>query len=106
MAIIYTSKAQDGQTIAARVGDLIALELPSNPTTGYKWVFAYIDERLIVVESADFRAANAAVGSGGVEIWMLRARLPGTTRIELKRLRPWEGDRSIVERFNVTLSVV
>ena len=106
MADIYISKAQDGQSIAARVDDLIALELPSNPTTGYKWAFADIDESLIVVESADYKAANIAVGSGGVERWMLRARLPGTARIELKRLRPWEGDRSIVERFNVTLSIV
>ena len=106
MGNIYISKVQDGQTIAAHVDDLIALELPSNPTTGYKWAFASIDESLIVVESADYHAANTAIGSGGAERWMLRARFPGTTRIELKRLRPWEGDRSIVERFNVTLRIV
>lgn len=105
MASISISKAQDGQTIAARVDDLIALELPSNPTTGYKWAFAHLDESSIVVERADYQAENTAVGSGGVERWMLRARLAGTTRIELKRFRPWEGDRSIVERFKVTLSI-
>ena len=105
MASVHISKAQDGQTITAGIGDLIALELPSNPTTGYKWAFASIDENAVSVEHADYEATGSALGSGGIDKWMLRVRSSGVTRIELKRSRPWEGDQSIVERFKVTLDI-
>ena len=105
MANLQISKAQDGQTIVAGAGDVLALELPSNPTTGYKWDFASIDENVVGIEHADYEPAGTAPGSGGVDRWTLRARSPGKTRLELKRFRPWGGDHSIVERFKITLDI-
>jgi inhibitor of cysteine peptidase len=40
-----------------------------------------------------------------VKTWTLRARAPGRTRVGLKRWRHWEGDKSVVERFAVTLDI-
>jgi hypothetical protein len=30
---------------------------------------------------------------------------PGTTQLEARRLRPWEGESSVVERFSCTVEV-
>jgi inhibitor of cysteine peptidase len=105
VAGLLVTKAQDGQVIRASVGDRVALELPENPTTGYKWAFAFLDEARLIVESSDYLAMSPAVGSGGVERWTFRARAPGAARIELKHLRPWQGDGSIIERFGLTLDI-
>lgn len=105
MASLHITKAQDGQVIAAKVGDSIELELPGNPTTGYKWSFAALDRDRIAVEGSDYQPSGGAVGSGGVEKWTLSARAAGTAKIELKRSRSWEGEASSIERFKVTLDV-
>jgi hypothetical protein len=35
----------------------------------------------------------------------MRAKAPGSTTIKLKRWRQWEGEGSVVERFELTLRV-
>ena len=34
-----------------------------------------------------------------------KPKLPGSTTVRLKRWRPWEGDKSVVERYDVTIDV-
>ncbi len=105
MADFAVTQAQDGRVLAVRVGDAISVQLPENPSTGYSWAFATVDDALLEVGSPTYRGESASVGSGGVKTWTLKARAPGKTRVELKRWRPWEGDRSVVERFAVTLDI-
>jgi inhibitor of cysteine peptidase len=103
MAEVTVTKAQDGQTVEVRGGDAISLELPENPSTGYTWAFTAIDETALEVGRQSYQGTG--VGSGGMKTWRLTARAPARTRVELKRWRHWEGDRSIVERFAVTFDI-
>jgi hypothetical protein len=36
---------------------------------------------------------------------LMRATAPGTTTVKLKRWREWEGERSVVERYEITLEI-
>jgi len=102
---VTITKADDGKTVGVRVGDSLLLQLLETPGSGYRWDFARRDEGLLAVEDSGYRGHDDRPGSGGVATWTLRARAPGKTRLELKRWRHWEGDRSIVERFSVTVEI-
>lgn len=104
MAPLIT-QAQNGHAFTMRVGERLTLQLSENPSTGYTWAFASLDETRLEIESSSFSSDSAAVGSGGSETWILRARAPGHTRVELKLLRPWEGETSVIERFAVALGI-
>jgi inhibitor of cysteine peptidase len=102
---LTVGKEQDGATLALRVGESLLLQLPENPTSGYRWAFARLDDTRLTVDDAAYRSDDPRPGTGGVATWTLRARAPGQPQVELKRWRPWEGDRSIVERFSITLDI-
>ena len=105
MAEHRVSTPENGARITVRVRDVIALHLPENATTGYRWAIASLDEARFVVEDSGYRQQGPAVGSGGEAYWKVRARSAGKSRIELVNRREWEGDRSIIERFAIETKV-
>lgn len=103
--LVIVTIADTGGTRAMKVGDSLVLELPENPSSGYRWTLEGIDEPRVLVVDAGFRSASDQPGAGGVATWTLQATAPGKTTVRLKRWRHWEGDSSIVERFAVTLDI-
>jgi inhibitor of cysteine peptidase len=101
---LQISQSQNGQAISIKEGDTVELCLPENPSTGYRWTVDALDEAHVTVDETGFRSRGAA-GSGGDACWRLRATGPGDTTVALKRWRPFEGNRSIVERFAITLHI-
>jgi inhibitor of cysteine peptidase len=104
MASVLTS-ADNGKTINLRVGAAAELHLPENPSTGYRWAIDAADANVAEIKEEAYDPASKAVGSGGQAQWVMKAKAPGTTTIKLKRLRQWEGESSVVERFELTLRV-
>ena len=99
MAEHHVSASQNGARVTIRVGDRIALRLPENATTGYRWTIASLDKARFEVEDSGYQPQGDAVGSGGQAFWNLRARAAGKSRVELVLSRQWEGEKSIIERF-------
>jgi inhibitor of cysteine peptidase len=81
------------------------LRLPENPSTGYRWALDAEDSNLVDVTQSEYAPASTAPGAGGEARWTIKARAPGSTTVKLKRWRPWEGDKSVVERYDVTIKV-
>jgi len=86
-------------------GDAISLVLPSNPTSGYRWVSDDPDGDTMDVTSSGFQPSGPGVGTGGVETWTIHARAVGRARVSFRYWRPWAGESSVVERFAVTVAV-
>jgi inhibitor of cysteine peptidase len=105
VADVVVTQRDNGGVVSARVGDHIVLHLAENPTTGYVWAVDALDESTLELESSDWQAAGPGTGTGGDREWRLAPRRSGTTRIELKRWRPWAGDASVIERFAVTVEI-
>ena len=99
------TESDNGKTIPLKVGAEATLRLPENPSTGYRWALDAADSSIAAVKEQSFEAGASAPGAGGVAQWTIRAAAPGSTTIKLKRWRPWEGDKSVVERYEVTVSV-
>lgn len=99
------TEVDNGRTVAIAVGEAVVLCLPENATTGYRWTVEHLDPTLADIEEGNYRRFSDAVGSGGEACWTVHGKAPGTSQIGLKLWRHWEGDRSILKRFEFTLTV-
>jgi inhibitor of cysteine peptidase len=105
VADVVVTERDNGGVVSARVDGHIVLHLAENPTTGYVWAFEALDDSMLELEGSDWQAAGPGTGTGGDRVWRLGPRRPGTTRVELKRWRPWAGEASVLERFAVTMEI-
>lgn len=98
--------SDQGSEFEAHPGDLIVIRLPENPTTGYRWEFDVADERGVALQDSDYSAASRpGIGGGGLRTFRLRARRPGTVRVELRLRRAWELEEAAIDSFEVTIRV-
>lgn len=84
----------DGETRLRR-GQLLAIELDSNASTGYTWEI--VEDGSPVLEPAPVPASAAPTvapmpGAGGTSRWRFRAAQSGTTNLRLVYRRSWEKD--------------
>jgi len=106
MPTITITQADKGKTFEVRPGDTLRVELAENPTTGYRWAIDRTDERIVELAGSEYQPApSSGVGGGGLRTFTFKALRPGAARVELKYWREWQGDSSIVERFDCTIDV-
>ncbi len=99
-------EADDGKSFQIRRGETIAVRLAGNPTTGYTWVVDEVDKKIMeLVASSYTRSSPERIGSGGWRTLTFKAIAAGTSPIKLKYWRAWEGDASVVKRFDITIKV-
>ncbi|HEX9236706.1 MAG TPA: protease inhibitor I42 family protein [Actinomycetota bacterium] len=103
MAEVALSKAEAGGVSAARVGDDVSVRLEEIPTSGYRWELEHVDHQVLAPAGDEFIAEGAGRGAGGDRVFRFHVAKPGRTDVRLKRWRPWEGDTSVVERFEATV---
>ncbi len=98
--------ADHGQTVDVAVNDTILLVLPENPTTGHVWALDNSDATPITILSSELtRTHPNRMGAPGVRTLRLKPTKVGTAHVQLKCWRPWEGDASVIERFELTAQV-
>jgi inhibitor of cysteine peptidase len=106
MSTITLTRADDGGTVDARVGDAVAVRLEENPTTGFKWALEPAGDDVLTPDGSDYvRSPNSAVGGGGERVFTFKAAKAGSTTIRLKLWRAWEGEKSTTSTFTVTVRV-
>jgi inhibitor of cysteine peptidase len=96
----------DGRALDARPGTMIVIELPENPTTGFRWSLRSKLEPVLTCKSDTFqRPAEARPGAGGSRRFEFTASARGEASILLWNWREWEGDGSVEKRYRVTITV-
>ena len=94
-----------GSSVEVREGDGIVVQLPENPTTGYRWAVHRIDPEVLALEASDFRSPpGAAMGASGQRSLLFRVTGKGRSDVELKLWRDWEGEDSAIERYPFTVA--
>ena len=92
MAAIVVTEADLGRQVTARVGDAVVVQLPENPTTGFRWALASPQGDVLDLVHDDFQTSvRAGVGAGGLRVFHFGATREGSGRIELKLARAWES---------------
>ncbi|MDK2974851.1 MAG: hypothetical protein PWP08_1222 [Methanofollis sp.] len=99
-------RTANGTTVDLKVGDVVAIALEENPTTGYRWN-ATVSAGLTILNDtyAEDEHAAGMVGVGGTRTWLLRADTPGDLTFSAMSMRPWENVSAADETFFVTFSV-
>jgi inhibitor of cysteine peptidase len=88
---------EDGAAATLRVGDVLAVEVPENPTTGYVWSVAAVPEQLaeLVLDPLDEQAGRddrprPRPGATGRRTLRFAAQQPGTGELRLRHGRSWQ----------------
>jgi inhibitor of cysteine peptidase len=100
---------KDGQA-EVKTGQTFTINLEGNPTTGYTWEPAEMDEKLLAREGeAEFRSekknGEQVVGAGGVITLRFKALAPGSTTLKLVYLRPWEKSDPPLKTFEMAVTI-
>lgn len=88
------------ENLRYKKGDRFTIELPSNPTTGYKWQLAQplAVKSIVGISKSEYKPKKTGlIGSGGTQVFTLRARRQGTIHIIFEYKRPWEKDTEPAE---------
>jgi len=95
-----------GQTVEMTVGGVLDIILEGNPTTGYVWAVASVDEKILKqVGKTEFTPARKARGSGGSVVMRFEAAKVGKTRLNLIYHRPFEKNKPPIKTFEVKIIV-
>ena len=86
-------EAHAGDETRMRRGQLLAIALDSNASTGYAWEI--VEDGSPLLEPAPLPASTAPAappmpGAGGTSRWRYRAVQTGTTTLRLVYRRPWQ----------------
>ncbi len=98
---------EDGDRIDIHVGEIVTVELPENPTTGYSWDYSFSEDSTVIVVEDKFvqSESKGMVGVGGVHRYSIKGVDDGDTLITFRYHRPWEKDVEPVETRTLTLHV-
>lgn len=90
---VKVTEKDAGKTIAVEQGKLVALYLPANPTTGYRWTVTAVDKTFGYPEEKFFKSSSAT-GSGGQSRFVWKTESPlnmlGKHSVTLEYGRSWE----------------
>jgi inhibitor of cysteine peptidase len=102
-------ESNNGQ-VELQTGQTLEVTLESNPTTGYAWEVAEVDESLLQSQGdAEYKEKKTAgeqlVGSGGTQTFRFTAAEVGETTLKLIYHRAWETDVEPVQTFSVQVTI-
>jgi predicted secreted protein len=87
----------EDDAVALRAGDVLAVEVPENRTTGYVWSVAVLPEMLAELSpdagldpAAGFPTDSPRPGAPVPRVFRFAAQEPGVGELRLRSARPWE----------------
>jgi inhibitor of cysteine peptidase len=101
---VHLTQDDAGSAIEVSPGDTVTVTLDQTGSTGYRWTVDDGTDPVLAMQGDETRSSPAVGSKGSVE-WSFRAAAPGTTKLRLKLWRDWEGDKSVIERFEATVQV-
>lgn len=105
MSSLTLTRSDNGSTIGLTIAAVARIELPENPTTGYRWALGAFDTAVVAVEHDDYHANSGGAGAGGTRTIVLIATGEGTTTVSAELRRAWEAPEQVIDRFSVVVIV-
>jgi len=91
-----------------QVGQSLTLALPSNPTTGYRWLVQNPASNVLRSLGPEVYSAPedaGIVGSAGISTWRFEARAAGEGHLVLVYQQPWAPEVRPVQTFDCAVQV-
>ena len=100
------SEADAGKTVELRPGKQLNIVLNGNPTTGYQWELASVNELVLKsLGQPTYKASSQALGAGGMFEFMFQAAASGKSDLQLVYRRPFEKDTAPLKTYQVSVVV-
>ena len=110
-ANLQLDSSADGTTQQVKKGDIIAVTLESNITTGYSW-FATISDPKVLVQMGEPQykepsssSGTPLLGAAGKQTFFLQANETGTVTVTLEYKRSFEENVTPEKTITITLEV-
>lgn len=90
------------------VGQALTLTLPSNPSTGYRWLLQNPANTVLTALSPEvYRSDDSSgmVGSDGQSTWRFKASNAGEGQLQLIYQQPWAAQDPPARIFDCTINV-
>ncbi len=96
-----------GESRNVKVGEEFAIELVSNPTTGYEWkMTGKPDAAILGLTTDEFVAPeSSAAGAPGMHVFRFKALKAGDTNMVFEYARSWETEKPPAQTHNVSVAV-
>jgi inhibitor of cysteine peptidase len=102
MPLAYKAdQSANGSTVVLAAGQALLIELPENPTTGYRWVMQPCSGMRL--DENTFSPGGGGIGAGGIRRLKLSATATGAHRLTLLQCREWEPASKFIARFDLTV---
>jgi len=96
----------NGRSVQVPLGAEIAIDLPENPTTGYRWSVRGLTGGCLALKSVEYSPTpGPGVGGGGTRHFCFLANTPGKTTLTLKNMREWEQEEKAIDEFSLAATV-
>ncbi|WP_110972495.1 protease inhibitor I42 family protein [Pseudomonas huaxiensis] len=101
-------ESQSQCPIRLNVGQALTLTLPSNPSTGYRWLLQNPANSVLTALGPEVYSSgdtDGMVGSAGQSTWRFRARTAGSGNLLLVYQQPWAPEVKPESTFDCQVSV-
>jgi inhibitor of cysteine peptidase len=105
-SVTLEQKQQAKCPLTLHVGQQFILRLPSNPTTGFRWLVRDAAPQVLKSLGPEVYSNpedSGLVGSGGISTWRFDVVAAGEGQLSLTYERPWEVGVVPALRFTCTL---
>jgi inhibitor of cysteine peptidase len=102
------NKIQTHTLSNVRIGNTIAITLPSNATTGFQWSVARISDSAVLSQEGNSEYVlpeSTLAGAGGQEIWTFKALKRGSSTIYMEYSQAWQGGTKNAWTFTASVTV-
>lgn len=97
------TRSDQGKTIEVPKGTGFLVELQENPSTGYRWQFDIPPNAAEITHTEYQSSPDTGVGGGGLRTFHITLKVPGPVPLRAQLVRPWEGAKSAIDTFAVTV---
>ncbi|PBQ11578.1 peptidase inhibitor I42 [Pseudomonas congelans] len=105
---IVSIDTQKDCPLTLQSGQTLILTLPSNPTTGFRWLTQNPAQNILRSLGPEVYAnaeSKEMVGNGGQSVWRFKATDAGTGRLMMVYQQPWAPEVAPEQTFECAISV-
>ncbi len=103
---VTLGEGDNGQTVTVASGNVITIQLPGNPTTGYGWVASIGNGAVLKAAGGPvFKPSSSAIGAGGIYAFQYKGIAAGRSDLTIVYGRSWETGTPPLETYQITVVV-
>lgn len=101
---IWLSAEHHPDQVQLQPGEVLVIELETNPATGYGWEIGFLDTGLLQpLGEPEYFGQTGLLGAPYRQLWRFRPISAGISELSLVYQRPWDDEVNLTQSFQVTV---